>query len=142
MLSLQHSSHIFSDIFVCCLTKKVEVFENDTVITITHLCTPCSPPFLWSVDISLSFLAKAIHSYLPRLHSTYFSLSPIFSSSFFPHQFSSCPINKIKNVPPYRKVLQEPCASLGLIPICSLRCSHPVFISLLLFDPLHSLTSI
>lgn len=43
---------------------------------------PCSPPFPWSEDIRcLSFLVKVIHSYLRRLYSTYFNLSPIFSSS-------------------------------------------------------------
>lgn len=93
--------------------------------SITHLHTPSSPPFLWSADISLSFFAKAIHSYLPKLHSTYFNLLLSFVFFFFPYQSSSCPINKTKNVPPYRKVLQEPCASLRLILICSLSCSHP-----------------
>lgn len=44
--------------------------------------------------------------------------------------------------PPYRKVLQEPCfpqVNIQLLPELFL---HTVFISLLLFDPLHSLTSI
>lgn len=82
LLSLQHLSHLFSDIFASCHTEKVEAFKNDTQHSFSHLYTPCSLPFPWSEDIRcLSFLVKVIHSYLPRLYSTYFNLSPIFSSS-------------------------------------------------------------
>lgn len=99
--------------------------------SITHLCTPCSPPFLWSADIILSFLAKFIHSYLPRLHSTYFTLSPIFSSSFFSPVFFLSHKTRLKMSYKQDKKGSLPIekssknhASLRLIPICSLSCSH------------------